>query len=390
MVNISIKNNTATIALEGRIDSARAPIVEKEIFEALPDGIEKLIIDAENLEFISSAGLRVILRLRKTCHNTEIINALPDVYNVFEMTGFTEMLQIKKAYRKVSVEGCEVLGEGANGIVYRYSPEIAVKVYKNADALEAIHRETQLARRAFVLGIPTAIPFDVVKVGDSYGSVFELLDAKSISKLIRDDPDNTDKYVGEFVDLIKLIHSTKVDPEGLTDMKAVAVDWAEFLVGHLPDEAAQKLVSLVKAVPETDNLLHGDYHTNNVKVQNGEVLLIDMDTLSYGHPIFELGSMYNAFVGFDEVDQGSILKFLKLPIVKTCEIRKKSLALYLETEDEERIREVDDKAKIIGYTRLMRRTIRRNGYETERGRATIESCKTHLIQLVNKVNSLDF
>ena len=63
------------------------------------------------------------------------------------MTGFTEMLNIQKGYRKLSVEGCEVLGEGSNGIVYRYDPEIVVKVYRNSNALNEIKRERRLARR---------------------------------------------------------------------------------------------------------------------------------------------------------------------------------------------------------------------------------------------------
>ena len=85
---------------------------------------------------------------------------------------------------RYAAEGCEVIGEGANGIVYRTDPDTIVKVYKNHDALEEIHNERELARKAFVLGIPTAIPYDVVRVGEGYGSVFELLNAKSFAKII--------------------------------------------------------------------------------------------------------------------------------------------------------------------------------------------------------------
>ena len=230
----------------------------------------------------------------------------------------------------------------------------------------------------------------MVRVGDGYGSVFELLNAKSFSKLIAAEPDKLDTYVEQFVDLLKKIHSTEVSPEDMTDMKAVALDWAEFLGEYLPAEQGEKLTALIRAVPECRTMIHGDYHTNNVEVQDGEVLLIDMDTLSFGHPIFELASMYLGFVGFGEMNRESAEKFMKLPYETMCRIWKKSLALYLETEDPGRIAEVEKKAMVVGYARLMRRTIRRMGLGSEEGKTTVEKCRGHLEKLLAEVDSLVF
>ena len=390
MVTVNNEKSISHIILDGRIDSTNASLAEKQIFEGINAGAEKIIIDAENLEFISSAGLRVILKLRKAYKDIEIVGVSPDVYDVFEMTGFTEMINVQKGYRKLSVDGCEVLGEGSNGVVYRYDPEIVVKVYRNANALNEIKRERQLARTALILGIPTAIPFDVVRVGDSYGSVFELLNAKSFSKLIAAEPENKDKYITEFVDRLKRIHSTEVSPEDMEDMKAVAIGWAEFLADYLPREQSDKLLALIRAVPDRHTMIHGDYHTNNVEMQNGEVLLIDMDTLSYGHPVFELASMFLGFVGFGELNPASVEKFMKLPYETTKYIWHKSLSLYLETDDEERMNEVAEKAMIVGYARLMRRTIKRIGFDDPEGKRIIDNCKNHLSELLGKVDTLDF
>ncbi len=391
MVTVNNTQDKVEIILEGHIDSSNAPHVEKQIFDGIAGAKPAAItIDAENLEYISSAGLRVILKLRKLCGDIEVTGVSSAVYEVLEMTGFTEMLTVKKGYRRLSVEGCEVLGQGSNGVVYRYDPEIVVKVYRRADALAEIHRERQLARRALILGIPTAIPFDVVKVGDSYGSVFELLNAKSFSKLIAAEPENTDRYIREFVDLLKRIHATEVNPDEMEDMKAVALDWAMFLKEHLPQAQSEKLICLIQAVPEQHTMIHGDYHTNNVEMQNGEVLLIDMDTLSFGHPVFELASMFLGFVGFGELDPEVTQKFMKLPYTTTTYIWKKALSLYLNTQDENRIREVAEKAMIVGYARLMRRTIRRIGYGNPEGKAIIDNCKAHLAELLSKVDTLVF
>lgn len=391
MTKIHFEENRLTVELKGRVDASNAPETEREICAAPGfETCQELVIDAEKLEYISSAGLRVILKLRKQVPSAEIINVSPEVHEVLDMTGFTELLPVKRAYRRLSVEDCEILGQGSNGVVYRYDPETIVKVYRNAGALPEIHRERELARKTFVLGIPTAIPYDVVKVGESYGSVFELLNARSYSKLIAAEPEKIDLYIGQFVDFLKKIHSTETPPDGLTDMKAVALDWAAFLKDYLDPALWEKLTGLIQAVPERHTLIHGDYHTNNLELQNGEPLLIDMDTLSFGHPVFELASMFLGFVGFGELDPEVIEKFMKLPFETTSYIWKKSLTLYLETEDANRIREVEEKAMVVGYARMMRRTIRRVGFEGEAGRKLIEHCRARLAELLPRVVTLAF
>ena len=103
------------INVDGKIDATNAPEFEEKINQVLEanKGMHT-VLDADNLEYISSAGLRVILRLRKADPGLAIINVSPDVYNVFEMTGFTEMIKVEKTYPRISLEGCEFIAKGAN------------------------------------------------------------------------------------------------------------------------------------------------------------------------------------------------------------------------------------------------------------------------------------
>ncbi|MBR0456275.1 MAG: anti-sigma factor antagonist [Firmicutes bacterium] len=386
-----LQDNTAIITLTGRIDSSNAAQVEEEIFRLLSDGeIGSLCIDMQGLEFISSSGLRILLKLRKIYGDYRLTDVGPDIYEVLHMTGFTELMTVEKAYRRVSVDGCEVVGEGANGTVYRIDGDNVVKVYKDANALDEIQKERELARLALVLGIPTAISYDVVRVGDSYGSVFEMLDARSFSKILAEHPEKMDWCVKEYVDLLKKIHRTVVPAGKLPDMRRVAISWAEFVQDYLPEEPGRKLLQLVRAVPKSNHMLHGDYHTKNLELTGDEVLLIDMDTLATGHPVFELASMFNAFVGFGEYDNGQTKRFLGFDRPVALEFWRKSLAAYLGTEDEDRIRAVENKARVVGYTRLIRRSIRRGGLEDTERNAEIELWKSELLELLDKVDDLTF
>lgn len=378
------------LTLGGHIDSNNAAQVEQEAVALTKDNAGPITIDAGDLTYISSAGLRVLLHLRKLNPEIKIINVCSEVYEIFDMTGFTQIMTIEKAYRLVSVEGCEEIGRGANGTIYRIDQDNVVKVYNNADALDDIRHEREVARLALVLGIPTAISYDVVRVGDSYGSVFELLNARSFSKILAKEPEKMDWCVDEYVSLLKKIHGTLVPPGDLPDMKETSVGWAAFMTDYLPEEAGKKLLDMMKAIPHDDHMIHGDYHTKNVELQQGEVLLIDMDTLAVGHPVFELASMYNAFIGFSEYNHETILSFQGFDQETAKTFWQKVLRAYLETEDEKRIREVEDKARIIGYTRMIRRSIRRHGLESEDGRAEIALWKGELLELLDRYDTLVF
>ncbi len=386
-----MKTNEKIISLYGRIDSGNATQVEESIFKELgSDRDMALILDAKDLQYISSAGLRVILRLKKAHSDLSIINVNSDIYEILDMTGFTEMMNVTKAYRVVSIEGCEEIGRGANGTIYRIDHDNVVKVYKNADALKDIQHEREVAKLALILGIPTAISYDVVKVGDSYGSVFELLNARSFSKILAAEPEKINWCVNEYVKMLKKIHSTEVPVGKLPEIKDTVLNWASFVKDYLPEDLGNKLYSMIEAVPDDNHMIHGDYHTKNLELQGDEVLLIDMDTLATGNPIFELGSIYNAFVGFGEADHSVIKKFQGFDFETGVDFWQKFMREYLNTDNEAYINEVMDKARVIGYTRMIRRSIRRGGLDDEAKRAEIELWQKELTELLNKYDDLQF
>jgi uncharacterized protein (TIGR02172 family) len=388
-VTYRIDKDILYIALEGRIDASNASQAEEKIFSIKNENPGKhTVVDADNLEYISSAGLRVILKLRKEEPKLAIINVAPDVYEVFDMTGFTDMVTVEKAYQRMSVEGCEFIAKGANGAVYRYDDETIVKTYFAKDALPEIKQERENARRAFVLGINTAIPYGIVRVGDSYGTVTELLNAVSVTKLIRNNPDDISEAAKYYIDMLKSIHAIKVEDGEVPDMKEIALDWARFVTAHIPEEQGRKLISLIEAVPKQNTLMHGDYHTNNIMVQNGEPLLIDMDTLCMGHPVFELGSMFNAFVGYSELNHQNMMDFFGYSFETAGKFWNMALKMYLETDDEAVCQSVAEKAMIIGYTRMLRRAIRRPNEADSP--AKIARCKEMLAELLEKTDSICF
>lgn len=381
------EEKVVTYKLSGRVESTNAAEIEKDIDRTIEENPGCILrFDASELTYISSAGLRILLKVRKNQGKLSIFNLSNDVYDILEMTGFTEMLDVERAYKNITLKNCKKIGQGSNGAVYRLDPETVIKVYFDPDSLPAIKRERELAKYALISGIPTAISFEVVVADNMYGSVFELLDTDSVSRLIIKNPPDLDTYVNMSTDLLKKIHSTEADTSKLPDAKARALGWLADIDGKISASAYKKLEAMVNDVPDTKTIIHGDFHTNNIMVQKGEPILIDMDTLSFGHPIFELASSFLAYKGFSSVDKNAVKQFLGLDYEVAVEFWNKSLRRYFDGRSEKEIELIDKKAATLGYIRLLRRTYRRDA----KNNALIEACKQNLEEAAASLDSLYF
>lgn len=303
------KISGGSVKLTGRIDANNAKQFETELLAAAPEG--DITIDAEELEYVSSAGLRVFLKLKKaTGGSVDIINVSNDVYDIFDVTGFTSLLNVSKKLREVSVDGCEVIGEGANGKVYRLDAETIIKVFAPGVPMETVKEERDFARAAFVSGVPTAISYDVVKCGDSYGAVYEMLEAETLSSVIKKYPERAEEFGVRLGEMLKRLHSAQADTRILKDMLKIYKQRAEGMRKYLTDKETAKLKSVYDALPERTTLLHGDFHVNNVMLMDDELIFIDMGDVGYGHPLLDWGSSYLGMVNIGRINPDAVEKYI--------------------------------------------------------------------------------
>ena len=352
------ENNTLTVFLEGRIDTNNAAQTESEIFAAVEgaNGAD-VVINAAKLEYISSAGLRVLMKLRKSINKElPVINVSRDVYDIFETTGFTELLDVRKALRKVSTEGMKLIGSGFTGDVYRMDEETVIKVFRPTISFDmVISKENQKARNAFVAGVPTAIPYDIVRVGDCYGTVYEMLDAKDLVGVMAEDKEHIDQHIGNFAKLVKSMHSIKVDPAKFGSVKYESIGALPYLASVLTDEEMEKLRALYESIPDRDTFIHGDCHTGNVMVREGEMMFIDLGTAGTGHPIFDMVSMYSLFVDRADNDEAIAASPVLRPFTKE-EIKRiwsVFIRTYLDTENEELITKAERQIEALSLARRL-------------------------------------
>lgn len=291
------KNHILTVTLDERIDSVNAPQVEEEIFSTLNDSVETVTINAERLEYISSAGLRVLLKLRKNqASNLVVSNVSREVYDIFEVTGFTTLLEVHKSLRELSTDGCEVLGSGGYGTVYRLDADTILKVYRPGISQEFIDGERSASKKAFLLGIPTAIPYDTVKVGEQFGVVYEMLEAKTVAQLITQDKNSLPALGALSANALKEFHQIQPEAGDFPKQKDKYRNWIANISKYLTQEETQKLLDFLDSIPERNTFLHGDYNSKNIMVKDGQVVLIDIGDASIGHPAFDLAGLMMVYL----------------------------------------------------------------------------------------------
>lgn len=295
-----------------------------------------------------------------------------------------------KTYKKITISGCEIIGKGSKSTVYRYEPDKIVKVYENIDSLDIISLEQKLAHKAYELGIPTPISFDIVEVDGKYGVMFELFKSKSLSELIVSDIEHIDKYMIDYVELLKRLHTTKVKEDDLPNIKDYVPVWIKGCEGVLDDESLNKIKTLIDEIPNQLTMLHCDYHTNNVLKQDNKIILIDMDCLSYGHPIFELVNMYFAFVGIVEIFPDNADTFLGMSKETANLIWKRFLPYYFETNDQDKLNKLTDKIRLLTFVRILRHIVRLNKRDNLDVDKEINYCIDEIHRLLNKVDTLVF
>ena len=346
-MSIVTKLSDSLVKLQGSVDSSNARQFEEELLAAIAG--QTMTLDAEELTYISSAGLRVLLKAKKALSGELVMsNVTSEVFEILDMTGFTQLLTVRKAIRKISVEGLNVIGKGQTASVYRIDADTIVKVFRPNIDFGMVQNEIAKTKVAFMHGVPTAISYDVVKVGESYGVVYELLNAKDLADCMKEDPDHLDDYIRMFANVIREMHATEIDSEQFISSRATTLGALPYMKGRiLSDEEHDKFKAIFENIPERRTFIHGDCHAGNVMLQGKELMFIDLSCAGCGHPIFDLMSMYLTAA----CHQGELLSSYTKE--EAYHIWKVFLGAYLQTEDEALLAKAEEQVAAFSCARLL-------------------------------------
>ena len=295
-----VKDGLLRIFPEGRIDSKNADEAEKEIFDIInanPDS--SVSFDFRDLVYISSAGLRVLLKVRKRKKTEiEILNVSDDVFEIFSVTGFFHYFKITKKMRTIFLERMDLEIKSLNGGIYPQKDDSMVKIFNKGVSLNEIRKERDAAQDAMLEGVPTLIPYDVVAVGDGYGIIYEAAGSTTLAAAVKKEPEKLPEYAERFADFLHEVHSIEV--EDFPDIKDRYREWLDIAGSRMSESDRYNISALLDGIPDSKGFIHGNINPLNVIVNGDEMLLMDMSGAAHGHPIFDLQALYASLVEMEK------------------------------------------------------------------------------------------
>lgn len=383
---VEIKDGIAYVGVEGNITSANANEFENAMNIDVSE-LDGMTVDAKELEYISSAGLRVILSAKKRCKGKQfkVINVNNDVKSIFDVTGFSDIMDVSSAVRQISIEGCKRIGAGACGECFRVDDETIVKLYYSNIVPDEIEREKALAKKAFVMGVPTAISYDIVEADGRTGVMYELINSKTLCEIIRDDMDNLEKYVDMYVDTCKKIGSIHTSDPEIPSFKEL--NRADIMkVTELTDEEKEYLYRFIDLVPDGDACIHGDLNINNIMVQGGECCLIDMGEFSTGISMFDISRIAFSMRFANDGDEG-MNNFYRLPNETVTKIYDMFITKYFDGDTVEEAAKKNPEAEWLyplAWFRTCVALLRKNRWPEEKVQYAYRLFKEKLVPFVDE------
>ena len=298
----AVRDEQLVFTVVGRVDTVTVKEFETTVTmerAAHPNG--GIVFECSGLEYISSAGLRILLSLRKKEKATiRLINVSPRVSEILEVTGFAQLFEVTRGMKDISRREVRKLGGSNNLTIYRMDNDTLLKVYSHEKNLEAIEQERRYAQIAFMNGIPTIIAYDIVMYKGHYGMLYELVQVDTISSIMNYGVSELEKFAGDMGKLLKLVHSAEPDPGLLPETQTLYEGWARKMETWLSPEEISTLLRLIQAIPPADTIVYGNFYGRNVFVQGSELLLINMAGISCGNPLFDLATAYMHYVAAPE------------------------------------------------------------------------------------------
>ncbi|MBU8544205.1 MULTISPECIES: anti-sigma factor antagonist [Roseomonadaceae] len=350
-INAHRLDDSLTVAVIGRLDTSTAPMLGRDMEL---EGVRHLVLDLDACHYVSSAGLRELLRARKRLAAVDgtmlLTNLSRDIQDILDITGFSKLIPSQPRVRTISLEGLEFLSAGVCGECYRLDPETIVKLYKEGIGADIAEKEKQFAKAAFVLGIPTAISFDVVACGTRTGVVYEMLEATLFSANIRNDLQHIDSHAQLLAQVARTVHETPADPAIFPDIKANFRHYIDQMDFFLSASEIALLHRLLETIPDADTCVHFDLHTSNIMIRDGEPVIIDMGDLSRGHYLFDIGLLCTIY-GYPET--GICEMATKIPNADGLRLLEHFLAHYFRDKPEDEYRFFQDNKYFLASLRLI-------------------------------------
>ena len=210
---------------------------------------------------------------------------------------------MEQIFKTLDIGNLRPFARGGTGECYRLDEETILKLYYEGFPESRVLREKAGARAALVAGVPTAISFDMVKVGNREGVVYERVRGGTLSELVAKDPSQAGELGGIFAGIARSLHDAPVSDTGLPrPTEPIRTELSK--ISYAPEETVANIAAFMDDLDLESHYVHGDFHPNNVIMTDDGPMLIDMGSFSVGSPMFDLATAYFSLFESPEATAG--------------------------------------------------------------------------------------
>ena len=203
-------------------------------------------------------------------------------------------------YRQIELSEWTMVGAGFNGQAYvsQAHPGVMLKlVTSDLGSAQAVEKEFYASKTAFDMGLPTPQVYEIVRSGNNYGYLCQIIEGKkSFARLCADAPDRIPEYAALMAQYGKALHNTPITPNEYVIPMKTLLQKALQSSPLVTDQQRERLQALVEAMPETENCLHGDFQPGNIILAGGQHWWIDLGWLSQGWYMMDLAHLYKMMI----------------------------------------------------------------------------------------------
>jgi len=341
---IDAQNEYILVELPERIDSGNANDVENEIDEIVKQNPGKrLRFDAKNMAYISSAGLRILLKAEKSGALESLSNVSSAVYSILDNTGFIDIIEVKRLASEYDYNSDMLIGEDSFGKLYKADNENVIRTYKPFVKTSDIEMGFEGSKILMNTPVSCAIPFDIVSTKEGKGCLYSVEKFASVSKLIATQEDKNafrQKAANKIVKQLKLVHNVNELADRLPKMTERLNELINENLMAFSFEERENICHIVGRLSRSNKVILENINENTVLISYKEPVLVDFSSLRFGNPVFEISGIYRNVYEFDN--------FLGAKGSELDDTWKYFLKKYIGDAEDSVIEDFDYVAKSIG------------------------------------------
>ena len=364
----AIDDSTYICHLAGHLIGARNSVFRQGIEHLYETHGDVLVIfECSTLAWIDMEGINVLADLKAAGRRFVLKNLNADCRVLFKVEGFEENLEGEDKLPKIDLIGCEIINEGANGIIYRVSNEVVAKSFKDEPDYYDIIRRRHALKNALICGVPAPISFGYAEYDGKIVTLMELINSRSVMQIIASE-EYSSEYIVRYAQVVKQLHEIRDEKKLKNFLRNLLgqeiLEKADRCDSVLPERYRGRARAAIEAVDEPECLVHGDIQPNNVMISGDEMLFIDFDSFSTGKAVYDLGTLYRTLLCNESRFISDTNSFLKISFDKCQSVWDQFISEYYKDEAEEIVQEKVALAKVIGMVLALAKHIK-NGRSPE-------------------------